>query len=284
MPSALGYREEAEPTERLSPRPLAWKWAKARLAFGVAQLWVPSVVLVGAMASLALHAAELAYGETRDAEVTSVETIHSSGGKHTLEIGFRHDLRGAATTGVRRVSLGTTDEVPPEATVAVGDTTSVSCFTLGSYHHDDLVLPRESAFHRRATSFVSHAFVVSLTIGWLVVAWLGLFRPHLRTRALYREGVLVSGTVVRLIGVDVGGRTARRQRVRYLFTGPDGHAREGSCEATDRAAFARLREGDTVQVLYDPSDWTESVVYEVGPHVFAAPPPRELVASARTTR
>lgn len=277
--NASGYREEPASIERLPPRTLGFKAVRhgAGVAAGIFCVHVLGALVVAS--TLPLHALEIAFGEQRDAEITATEITHSPKGTHALVITYGHEVAGREMTGARTWELGWTTDIPPGAVVSPGEVTTVSCFTLGSYHHDDLALPRESAFHRRATELTSHAFAVSLLGVYVAMLWFALLRPHRRERALYREGLLAKGTVIRLIPLQGLGRGRAKRRVRYTFEDADGRLREGSCEALDAAAFARLREGDTVHVLYDPSDWTESQVYEVGSYVFSDSESAQLLAA-----
>ncbi len=116
----------------------------------------------------------------------------------------------------------------------------MSCFSLGPFHGDDLALPRENAPERRKAEIVRWSL---FTLGaWVWVLWsyvLGI-RPVHRERAIFRDGVLVAGTIVRLETIPRGYNKTPIRRVVYSFATLHGPAR-------DTDAFARLKIGDIVE-------------------------------------
>lgn len=270
MGRAEGYRGEPERVERLPPRALAWKWSAARVG-GLFPLVMCCLHILGgviALLSVPLHVVTLAFGETRDAPVTSAEITTGPKGARYYDVGFSHEVDGMALPGRRSFRLDRLEAPPPGVVVSVGEATTVICFKLGSFHVDDLAMPHESAFHRRASELVTHAFGAGFAFLFLSGIWYLQFRPGLRERALLREGVLAVGTVTGKL-ITPGRKNREKRKLSYTFEGSDGLPRNGTCDARDADAFARLSVGDIINVLYDPRDWHQSQAYETAAFTFA---------------
>lgn len=277
--SPVVYRGDERGAEGLPPRKLVWKWHLrgpgglfAWLFTGFGAFIALVFTACGVPSVIAVHA----FGETRDAEIVGV-VLHEppASGKRRYEIRFRHELGGRAHEGERVVYPDGSGIWPPGIPVEVGEQTTVSCFSHLGFHGDDLALPREVAFHRRASEIATWSFAALAAWAWVLVVWALGIRPVQRERTILRDGVRVSGRVTGLETLQRGRKKTPLLRVSYSFDPLQGPPRRGACEARDQAAFARLAVGDVVQVLYDPSSPSESVAYEVGAYDFV-PPPREL--------
>lgn len=274
MSGGAEYRAGPASTDRLPPRKLRWKTRWEGPGGLVAWLFVGFGSFIATMFSLDVLPSVIAvraFGDTREAEIVAVQPGPAHG-KRYQEVRFRHQQGGRSHEGTRVIHADKQGQWPPGIPVEAGERATVSCFSLGPFHGDDLALPRENAAQRREEEIVRWSL---FTLGaWVWVLWsfiLGI-RPVHRERAIFRDGVLVAGKIVRLETIPRGYNKTPIRRVVYSFATLHGPARSATSEARDTGAFARLKIGDIVNVVYDAADPARSQVYEVGAYVFAGAP------------